>query len=99
MRSLREDIQFFARRYGLRQGVETAAVIKAARAVLPDVLPEVLHSDVHVEAYRDGALFITAPSGSSVATVYQYRQPLLQALKTKLGRAVVARVVVRARLQ
>lgn len=98
MRSLRDDIQHFARRYGLREGVETAAVIRAARAVLPTVLPEVLHGDVSVDAYRDGALYISAPSGSAVATVRQYKQPLLEALKTKLGRAIVARLVIKPKL-
>ncbi|MFO0704690.1 MAG: DciA family protein [Candidatus Andersenbacteria bacterium] len=98
MRSLREDIQFLARRYGLRQGVEAAAVLKAARQVLPQVLPRLVQEEARVEAYRDGTLFITAPSGPAVATVFGYRQPLLQALKIKLGRAMVAKVVVRPRL-
>jgi len=88
----------FARRYGLRQGVEAAGVIKAARLVLPKVVPEILVDQIFVQAYRDGTLYIATPSGSSLATMQQYRRPLLEELKKRLGRAVVERIVVKPAL-
>ena len=98
MRSVRGDIAAFARRYGLRQGVEAAAIIKAARQVLPTVLPEILHDQVVVQAYKDGVLHLATKSGSPLATLQQYKRPLLDQLKKKLGRAVVERVVVKPEL-
>lgn len=97
MRAVRADIDSFARRYGLRSGIEAAAVLRTTRQVLTSVLPEVLHSEVAPEAYRDGVLFISVPTGSARATLEHYRRALLIELKQRLGRAIVERIVIKDR--
>ena len=97
MQRLRADIDAFARRYGLRSGVEAAAILKVVRQTLLEVLPEVLHSEVQAEAYREGILYLSVPTGSANATLESYRRPLLEALKVKMGRSKVERIIARAR--
>lgn len=95
MRALRSDIDAFARRYNLRSGIETAAVLRVARESLRSILPAVLHDEVKPEAYKEGILYISVPTGSPRATLQHYRQAVLTDLKKRLGRAIVERLVVR----
>ncbi len=92
MRLLKDELQNFARRKGLRRGIEAAAVINATNTVIQDVLPNILLSDVKVESFSDGLLKLRVPSGSAMTTANIYRQQLLEALKQRLGKAKVERI-------
>lgn len=92
---LSNDVDRFARRHGLRRGVEAAAVLKAAREVVSTVLPEQLAPHVTPVGFRDGTLTLQAPDGVTLASVAAYRGALLDAFTAKFGRSVVLRVVVK----
>ncbi|MFH0830470.1 MAG: DciA family protein [Parcubacteria group bacterium] len=98
MRRLQADIDAFARRYGLRSGIESAAILKVVRQALREVLPEILCEDVRAEGYREGVLYLSVPTGSARATLEAYRRSLLETLKSKIGRAKVERLVIQARV-
>jgi len=97
LRRLSDDVDHFARRHGLRRGVEAAAVLKATREVVAAVLPEQLALQVVPSSFRSGTLVLLAPTGVVLASVAAYRGALLDALTAKLGRSVVQRVVARAK--
>lgn len=92
---LNYDIDNFARRHGLKKGIEAAVVIKAARMVILDTLPRVLHDQVKVEAYREGILYLKAPSGSALATLNSYRNSIQNKLKKRLNKNLIERIVIR----
>jgi hypothetical protein len=94
MKPIYSDIEHFARRFGLRKGVEAAAMIKAAEKVLSQVLPETLKEDVRATSFNDGVLTIQVPSGSALATLKLYRGAILTGLKEHIGRSVVERIAI-----
>jgi predicted nucleic acid-binding Zn ribbon protein len=92
---LADDVDRFARRYGLRRGVEAAAVLKAAREVIVAVVPTALAVTATPSSFRSGTLTVQAPSGAALASLAAYRGALLDALSARLGPNVVQRVLVR----
>ena len=94
MRPIQTDIEYFARRFGLRKGVEAVAVIKAVEKVLPQVLPSTLHDIIKATAFNDGVLSLRCPSGSALATLKLYRPAILMGIKKQLGRAIVERIII-----
>jgi hypothetical protein len=96
VRLVSSDIDRFARRHGLRRGVEAAAVISAARTLIPSVFPPTLAADIDVAWYRDGTLALRTPSGSARALINQYRGLYTKQLQGRLGAERVRRVVLDA---
>jgi predicted nucleic acid-binding Zn ribbon protein len=92
MRLLRDELLDFARRKGLRRGVEAAAIIKATRAVLAETLPTAMVKDTTVTSYHDGVVTVTASSGVILSTLHQHRQVVCQALQKRLGTNIVEHV-------
>ena len=92
MKPIYSDIEYFARRFGMRKGVEAAALIKATEKVLQEVLPDTLQGTVHATSFNDGVLTLKGPSGSALATLKLYRPALLDGLKKHIGRSIVERI-------
>jgi len=95
MRPLAFDVARFARRQGLRTGVEAAGIIKIAREVLKRELPVTLQDTVLVTSFSNGKLVCTVQSGSAAALVQQYRGIILNSLKRELGRARVEKLIIK----
>ena len=96
MRLLADDVDRFARRHGLRRGVEAAAVLKAARAAADVVLPRDLRPLVAARSFRNGTLTLEAPSGVPLANLHAHREAVRDECNRALGRAVVVKVLARA---
>jgi len=97
MQLLKNDIVNFAKRHGLQKSLKAAAVVKAAQGVILEILPEVLRNEVVVGSFNEGILIIKAPSGVALANLDQYRTPLLNGLKKRLGKAVVEQLKIQAK--
>ena len=96
MRQLADDLDVFARRHGLRRGVEAAAVLKTARQVCRDILPTELAEQARPASFRLGTLFIEAPTGAALALLASYRETISKKISDKIGPGLVRRVIVRA---
>jgi hypothetical protein len=92
MKPIHSDIEHFARRFGLRKGVEAAAIINATEKVLIQVLPETLKGVIKVTSFNEGVLTLQGPSGSALATLRLYKSAILEGLKKQIGRSVVERI-------
>lgn len=98
MRILADDVDRFARRHGLRRGVEAAAVLKAARAAADATLPRDLRPLVGARSFRSGVLTLEAPSGVPLANLHAHREAVRDECNRILSHAVVVKVVARATL-
>jgi len=96
MQRLSKDIINFARRHNFRRGVEAAAVISAARKILPTSVPAKLIQEVKVESFANGTLVLSAPSGVLLGSLSFYRPTIQKALFEYFGKTVVRRVITRA---